>query len=444
MQMPVISVALRLASPIATAAVGVCVAVIGCSTNSNDTQAVASEPAEEPSGDAGASDGGANSELGLLVVVSERESAEVALQYLHILKDWPKDAQLTYDDAIELGAFVNVHAMGDSVFIHQPEDATVRKLVVKADGTIDRDEDVTISFAKFGVAGYFGDMVYAAKNRAYLLDEAAGVIVTWDPESMAILAASDIDEGALSREGHAAQVSRGLASEGTGFVSASYRNWDTLEYYDTLGIGVFDATAVEPQLKIIEDDRCASSVTVPFDGGDGFVYVVSDAALGFDALANPNKTAKALCALRIKPGSGAFDPDYVVDLKEALGSPGFYAVHPMSDGRLLVNVWAADVDVADVATPEDPSWYWNQPPYFEYAIVDLRSGKSTPVPDLPRAAIQWSLTLLVDGQNYVQTYREDNGSDLHRVATDGTVTRVLSNDASIDVQYVARLESQGR
>lgn len=374
-----------------------------------------------------------------LAIVTERESPDAPLQYLHVLEDWPEDGKLTYDDAIELGSFVNVHAIGNSVFVHQPEDATVTRLVVNTDGTIDVGGSVTISFANYGVAGYAGDMVYASAERAYLLDESAGAFVTWDPETMEILGTSEVDEGTLQREGHAAQISRGIVLDGKGFVSASYRNWDTFEYYDTLAMGVFDATDIEPTLKVIEDDRCASSVTTPFDGGDGYVYLVSDAALGFDVLANPIKTLKTLCVLRMTPGSGEFDQDYLVDLGKVLESPGFYATHPMSDGHLLVNLWAPDVDVADVADPADPSWYWNLPPYFEYAIVDLKAGVSIPVKDLPRAAIQWSLTLMVDGQNYVQTYREDGGSELHNVATDGTVTRVLSNDAGVDVQYIARL-----
>jgi hypothetical protein len=283
-------------------------------------------------------------------------------------------------------------------------------------------------------------MVYAASDRAYLVDEAAGLIVTWDPEAMEIVGSAAIDEAALDRNGFPAQISHGVALEGQGFVSASWRNWETLEYHDAAAIGVFDATTTEPALEIIEDDRCASTVTVPFDGGDGFVYLVSDAALGFDALANPTLTEKALCVLRMQPGSGKFDADFFVDLKEVLGSPGFYAAHPMRDGKLLVNLWAPDVDVASVADAKDPNWYWNYPPYFEYAIVDLATATAVTVKDLPRAAVQWSITARVDGDTFVQAYREDAGSDVYRVNLDASIEKVLVNGAGTDVQYLARLD----
>lgn len=375
---------------------------------------------------------------GHLVVVTERESTdESALQYLHVLEGWPEDGKLDYSKAIELGEFVNVYTMGDAVFVHQPEDATVRKLIVGADGKV--ADDVNVSFANEGALGVAGDMIYVSATRAYFLDEASGQFVVWDPSTMEVLGSFDLDEDVLTRDGLAAQISGGVAVGGRGFVSVSWRDWETLMYYDAAALGVFDATSLEPKLELLEDDRCASNVTTPFDGGDGFVYLFSDAALGFDAIANPTRTDKKLCVLRMRPGSSELDKDFFVDLKEVLDTPGFYAAHPMKGGKLLVNMWAPDVEVASVATPGDPNWYWESPPYFEYAIVDLAKGTSMIVPELERAAVQFSTTLRVDEDTYVQTYREDKGSDVHRVDTDGKVTRVLENGPSTDVQYLGRV-----
>jgi hypothetical protein len=284
-------------------------------------------------------------------------------------------------------------------------------------------------------------MVYVSEERAYFVDEGAAQIIAWNPRTLEIDGSAPIAAEALSRGSLPAQISRGVALGGQGFVAASWRDWDALTYHDAAALGVFDASSTEPTLQIIEDERCASNVTTPFDGGDGFVYLISDAALGFDALANPNRTGKTLCVLRMQPGAGQFDPDFFVDLGAALGSPGFYAAHPMRDGKLLVNLWSPSVALDSVASPEDPSWYWGFPPYFEYAIVDLASGTSTPVAGIPRAAVQWSATLRVDGDNYVQVYRDDTGSDLLRVEPDGSVAWVLSNPSGTDVQYIGRVGS---
>jgi hypothetical protein len=425
-------------------------AAVGCESDSDDKRAVevpvegtdAGSREDAATSDAGSLAGetrraGATSSHGHLVVVTERESPEDSLHYLHVLETWPEDGKLDYANAIELGAFPNVYALGDAVFVHLPEDGTVRKLVVKADGTI--GEDTSISFAGQGANGVSGDMIWVSETRAYFLDEASAQFIAWNPQKMEVEGSFDLDSAVLKRGELPAQISRGIARDGRGFVSVSWRDWDTLEYYDSAAIGVFDAKSLEPKLEVIEDDRCASNVTTPFEGNDGYVYLMSDAALGFDALANPKRTEKALCVLRMKPGSKELDKDFFVDLKEVLESPGFYAAHPMKDGKLLVNMWAPDVEVSSVATADDPSWYWNYPPFFEYAIVDLERKTSIRVPDLGRAAVQWSVTIRVDNETYVQTYRDDEGSDLKRVDTDGSVTTVLSNGRGTDVQYVGRV-----
>jgi hypothetical protein len=421
--------------------VGLLALVAGIACGDSDTVIIngADTTGTDPAGgsDTGISEGAGNgASSGHLIVVTERESPEANLQYLHVLDAWPESGQVDYGGAIELGEFVSSHVMGDAIFVHQPDDATVRKLVVGRDGAITLDE--TISFAAYGAAGSAGDMVYVSEELAYFIDEGSAQVVVWNPRTLLVSGASPIAEEALVRGLLPAQISRGIGLGGQGFVAASWRDWESLEYHDAAAMGVFDAT-MQPELRIIEDSRCASTVTTPYDGGDGFVYLISDAALGFDALANPNRTQKALCVLRMRPGANEFDPEFFVDLGETLGSPGFYAAHPMEGGKLLVNTWAPGVDLAGIADPQDPDWYWNYPPYFEYAVVDLATGASIPVPELGRTAVQWSITLRVGGGTYVQTYREDQGSDLSRVEPDGSVVRVLSNPPGTDVQYLGQV-----
>jgi hypothetical protein len=375
--------------------------------------------------------------VGKLVIVSERESAEAALQYLHVLDGWPESKTLDYSQAIELPEFPSVFVQGSAVYVHVPDTGRVTKFVLDAGGQLRQDAE--ISFETYGAAGFDAELIFAADDRAYLVDEASAQIIAWNPASMTISASTDVDEAVLERDGLPVQFQQGVSSAGRAFTAVNWRNWDTYEYRPAAAIGFFDATVNQPSLQVLEDERCAPSVALsPFVGEGGDVYLVSDAALGFDAIANENATTQPLCVLRIKPGATTFDPDFFVDLRAATGSPGFYTAHPMAGSRLLVNVWSPAVAIADVATPGDPSWYWESP-YFEYVIVDLATGTSIPVPGLARAAVQFSKTLRVDGLNYVQLYRDDRGSDLNRVDPDGTVTPVLNNGSGTDVQFIGRL-----
>jgi hypothetical protein len=374
---------------------------------------------------------------GKLIVVSERESADAALQYLHVLDDWPESRTLDYSHALELPEFPSVFVRGSAVYVHLPETGRVQKYVVDSGGVLILDTE--ISFEGYGAASIDAELIFATDDRAYLVDEASAQIISWNPAEMAIRAATDVDPALLQRDGLPAQFQQGVASGARAFTAVNWRNWDTYEYHPAAAIGSFDATSDQPSLQVLEDARCAPSVGLsPFVGDGGNVYLVSDAALGFDAIANTNRTTLPLCVLRVRPGAATFDPDFFVDLRAATGSPGIFTAHPMAGNRLLANIWSPDVDVAAVATPDDPSWYWESP-NFEYAIVDLNTGSSLPVPGLPRAPVQFSKTLLVDGINYVQVYRDDAGSDLNRVDPDGTVSPVLNNSSGTDVQFIGRL-----
>jgi hypothetical protein len=373
-----------------------------------------------------------------IVLVTERESPESALQYLHVLDAWPESGTLDYSRAIELpeGPVVAVHH--GAVYVHQPQDSRVRRLTVGSDGLL--EEDVVMSFETYGINSFDAEMIYA-DDRAYLVDEATGQIITWDPETMTITSSTTIDPEILERDGLPVQFQRGLVTGGRAFSAVNWRNWDTLEYHPAAAMGIFDATAAQPTVQVVQDARCAPSVGIEaFVGEDDNVYLVSDAALGFDSMANPTRADQPLCVLRMRPGASEFDPNFMVDLRQVTGSSGIVAAHPMRGNRLLVNLWATDVDAATVAS-DDPSWWWDAQaePYFDYQIVDLETASSVPVPGLPRAAVQFGRTLRLGEVNYVQLYRDDNGSALNRVDPDGTVAEVLRNPAGTDIQFLSEL-----
>jgi hypothetical protein len=112
---------------------------------------------------------------------------------------------------------------------------------------------------------------------------------------------------------------------------------------------------------------------------------------------------------------------------------------PMSDHKLLVSMWSPDEEVSKYMTTPDAAWFWNRPATYEYAVVDLIKKTVTKVDGLPLAAARSPKTLIVDNKNYVQLFREDRGSDLYRVGTDGKVEKVLASPGSTNVQFLGRL-----
>ena len=379
-----------------------------------------------------------------LVIVTERAGGEVSrqeasLQYLHVLPDWPESRELDYGTAVEIGEFTSVLAHDGAVFVYQPEDGRVQKYEVSDDLEITLAED-ELSFMAHGIAGVDAELIFVSREVAFVIDEASAQIARWNPREMTIGEVSKIDWEYLERDGIPVQLQQGIAVDGRLFTTVNWRNWETFETLPGVALGIFDTDKPGEAPKLLEDDRCAPSIALnPFRDEDGNVYVIGDGGLGFDIFASPKKTQLPQCVLRVKAGEDEFDSDFFVDVQAATGTPGFYTAHPMTDRKLLVNTWSPDVDVSEVADPEDSNWYWSLPPYFEYTILDLEAEEATPVPDLPRAAVEFSVTLRVDDQNYVQLYRKDGGTALYHVDTDASVTEVLETGEATDVQYLGRL-----
>ena len=134
---------------------------------------------------------------------------------------------------------------------------------------------------------------------------------------------------------------------------------------------------------------------------------------------------------------GYFDPSFFVDLNAVTGSPAIRNAYPMSGNKLLVSMWSPEVPVASVSQPMSNDWFWSGP-YYEYAIVDLIAKTSTKVQGLPRSKVEGQKTLIVDGQNYVQSFRDDRGTVLYRVSADGVVLRLVVKTQPLQQWAVAR------
>ena len=117
--------------------------------------------------------------------------------------------------------------------------------------------------------------------------------------------------------------------------------------------------------------------------------------------------------------------------------------HPFYTGKQKLVDTAGRVDrfrrkyAKKDATKAD--WFWEGPPFYQYAIIDLETKAVQKVEGLPDAAMRSPKVLIADERNYVQTFREDKGTDLHRIDPDAKVTEVLTNASGTNVQFIGRL-----
>lgn len=374
-----------------------------------------------------------------LVIVTELQTPETAFHYLHIVQDWPSDGKLDESKALEYGTAGVTHVQHGLIYFYRPEEGQYVRYELQSDSTLSRSDPM--SFMRYGISGNNAETIWAADDLAFMVDEDSGQIARWNPSEMKVEQVDPIDPDVLTRDGLKAQFQLGLVAKNRIFTSANWRSWDTNEVHQAAAVGIFDEDSPANGPKIVEDDRCAASVSVGnwLDDND-MLYAVGDGAQGFDVEGNPKKTPNPQCVVRMKDDGDAFDKDFFIDLQKVTGSPVIYFVYPMQDPhKILVNMWSPDVDINEVADPNNPGWWWNLNEDFEYTIVDMEKQTSDRITDLPRGSIQSQKNLTLDGLNYVQRFRDDRGSTLHRVNPDGTTEQVLDLPSGVNVQYISRL-----
>ena len=419
---------------------------VACDSNSDSTTPDASaskhdastQPAKDASKsdeDAGVSGSGAKHPL---VILTERESTDQSIHYLHVLPDWPESHELDYKVAFELGKPGVMYVDGSSIYFWHAQDGVLEKFSV--DDKLKIERGAKLAFGAKGIMSFDAEPIWVNSELAFMVDEKTGQIAQFNPTTMKLGEVDKVDPAVLDRDGLKVQFQLGIAAGSRIFTAVSWRDWETNKVHTATVLGTFNQDDTKNGPKLIEDERCTASVTVgPFADGD-YVYAVGDGVNGFDMIANPNKSAKPQCVVRVKKDANSFDADYFIDLQDVTKSPAIFMAYPMSGHKLLVSMWNPDVAVEKARMGSmKADWFWNRPPYYVYAIIDLQTKDVKRVDGIPEGIVNSPKLLVVDDKNYVQTYRDDKGTDLHRVDTDGKVTDVLKSPSSANVQYLGRL-----
>lgn len=373
-----------------------------------------------------------------LVIMTERVVNDLSIHYLHVVADWPKSGKLDYGKAVELGPPGVMKMDSSAIYFYHAEKGEIEKLTVDEKLIVTRGKRV--SFVAHGIKGFDPEPIWVSEDLAFLVDEKTAKVARFNPSTMKIETVEPVSPDVLERDGLKVQFQLGVAAGDRLFTAVNWRSWESNTVYTATVLGVFNQDDTKDGPELIEDDRCAASVAVgPFVEGD-YVYAIGDGAHGFDILANPKMSKNPQCVVRMPVEGDAFEEDFFIDIQEVTGSPAIYMAYPMDGHKLLVSMWNPDVELSVAKDdPEKADWFWKRPPYYLYAIIDLETKDVTTVDGLPQSATGSPKVLIVDERNFVQTYRDDKGTDLHRIDPDGKVTKVLENPSSTNVQFIGRL-----
>jgi hypothetical protein len=372
-------------------------------------------------------------------------SPESCNHYLNVLPELPEDGNLDRSQAIELGD-AQGSVFNNAVYIFEYESQTVQRFALDEQGALQAGP--RISFQGLGIVGVSGILnAWASPERAFLLDPISAQIVTWNPTEMLVVTATPIPGAFLSRDGLNAEFSWPNVVNGRVLFNVNWFNWDTNQGHPSLALLSFDANGDTPEPVLLEDERCAGASTVaPFGGADERLYAIGDGMGGVMTLSTAGDSGP--CALRAVQGAAQFDPDYRLDLSAGVGVQAFGAGWPLPGGDALVaKVWTPAQAPQLPLTNLDEFFESTE---FSWALVDLATGATRRIEDIPAGGWGNLTPLELDGVRYVQNYPPKDADDaypeatLYAVQADGSATAVLRGGSSGDFEMLGRLQSVPR
>jgi hypothetical protein len=243
--------------------------------------------------------------------------------YLAVLDDLLASGSVDLDAVVEFPGDIAYGAPGDgSVYVVLATEPTIQRWVLNEKDELQLDRE--LGLAQYGIADGVRKSapIFVTSDRAYYLDHDTLQLIVWNPTTMLTVRA--IPLGGLEEEGYGMRTNYLHRDGDRLLVSASYWRLTDEEGYVKLNrVAIIDTTT--HGVSYIDDTRCGGAAFQATDS-NGHLYIASHpghtAALsvGMGHTEGVSEPA-ASCLLRVKSGSGEFDPEYFVDLNQM--SSGF-------------------------------------------------------------------------------------------------------------------------
>lgn len=375
-----------------------------------------------------------------IVVLTRACTPDSCSHYLSAIDELPADGVLDRSRALEFGN-VQGSVHGDAVYIFDFDGQTVQRFRLNPSAVLEAGP--ILSFQGLGLGFVAGILnAWAAPDRAFLLDPGTGQLVTWNPIEMTIVAATPVPEEFLERDGFRADFAWPSVIGGRVYYDAYWFDFDSYAGSTRAGTLSFDASVDQPELTLLEDERCGgTSSSAPFADPEGRVHVVGDGVGGLYTLFGA--AADGACSLRVGQAGNGFEPEYALQLLggQALALSAAWSLD--GGAALLANVWMPSSPPELPLGPLDIETYWSSRE-FGWIIIDTATGETRPVNGIPLAGSGNLTPLALDGVRHVQMYPPapegvDPEASLYAVLPDGSAELVLRGGPAGDFEMIGRI-----
>ena len=367
-----------------------------------------------------ADDSGGTGDAGSFLLVNRVRTPDARTLFLTVLPSLDVGDIDSSTLGLEVPGVSRGRVYNGKVYVFDGETGVVTRYRVGTgtlvEDTLEDGSRARFSMMREGITRFTTTIVFLSPERAYYIDTLAqNQVVVWNPTEMRVTSTFPAPE--LGREGFNTTGSNILVLGDFVVMGVSWLNENEATFVPLAAMIVVSATE-DRVIGLIEDDRCMSTRSVFIDEGD--VYAIGDANAGLAELVAPPGTVPPPCLLRWTAGDQDFDPDFYVDLREAVGVPLVSGALGRGDGTFVTQAYSSDVDFATLEPRQlldDALWQW--------AVVSFRSDASTLIESIPPGGIS-SIGWVIDDEYLVPEF-DDAGRSSSLFRIDGnSVTELLS------------------
>ncbi len=328
------------------------------------------------------------------------------------------ESELDYSRAIEqAGGGVLYSEPGIGTFmIGSGEEPTITRYRIDPDNRFIAGQK--LSFAGYGVQYLYADtVIFVNLHKAYYVDLDQLQAIAFDPSAMAIT--GSVSLAGAAREGFFTSFGEAVRRDDAIYFPAE---WYTEPDWDRVPQGSM-LVRLDPEtdeITFTEDARCTGMLlSTTTDAGD--TYWFSD---GYNTLARRGygpEHGVPDCALRLRAGERAFDPDWQLDVGSRTG--GAPAIPVLRAGGSKVWLRVLDESAIELPVPTDystldtaPAWQWH--------LLDVESDASAQRNDERPLSSVGAFGIYVDGRAFTTVENSDySESTLVELTPEGFVTR---------------------
>lgn len=295
--------------------------------------------------------------------------------YFHVLPSIGADTLVDAHQALERAGAAKLFAYGDLGWfaIGDGESPTITRYTLSPQGTL--VEGQSISLLDYGVTDLWDSLYFVSADKAYYPDTSQSQLIVWNPTTMEVTGSIELPE--TVRDGYLSYYGLTPIRRGSDLLfSVGWFDWlenDTI--LPETGLVVLD-TETDTVKRFDLDERCAG-ITQAIELESGDAYFVSSALAG--ATHQLGRLDTAPCALRITPGSDAFDADFALELASLTDGKIAGEPAPASGDELFLRV--LDDELLSVSD-ESRTWDLTGQSAWRWARWNVKSGELTTVDDL--------------------------------------------------------------